>query len=145
VFGCEFGSGNCIRSSSSGAEFAELTEPEARPTRVAAEPEPDPTPSVRSSATRRATQSAGPTRSTTDYSEFYTGSFDESLPFERREDLTSSGGRVYGGIEGDLALGASQPFLPDDRDPTPYRALAGGLLMVLVAAHMARHLRRANA
>ena len=76
-----------------------------------------------------------------DFTEFYTGEFSDELPFGGQDSLGPTG-RIFGsftGGEADIAL--VDNFYPKDRDPTPFRAAAGGLLFLLVAAHMARALR----
>lgn len=81
-----------------------------------------------------------------DYLDFFTGEYDDTLPFDANSGMLGGGGPVYGGetSDGPTQQASGPQFPAGSRDPAPYRAAAGGSLMLLVAAHMARLLKRSQ-
>ena len=163
VSSCQVTSGNCIASQMSESRSASLQDPP--------EPSPETTPTPSSptngggstvtSPSDGGGRDDGPTRAERraerrrarvlaeqrrqDYQDFFTGEFDETLDYGQREGIGPTG-PVFGGVNpggenDDIAFGR---YIPVPRDPTPYKAVAGGMLMLLVAAHTARVLRRSS-
>jgi len=156
VTSCMIYSGNCIESQGSNTEQASLR------------PKPSPSPSssggTSPSATPTGSSSPGgsnddgrsgsrvlstrpsPSGSAPDYSEFYEGEFDQTLPFQDRGGFEGIGPVDGGNLPGEQAQAFAPGYTPiGERDRRPFMALAGGLLMLLCAAHMGRVLlRQAN-
>lgn len=157
VSGCRTTAGNCIESPLSDEKNASLTNPpEPSP-----EDTPDPTPTTAPPASSPNGPSASPSATKTeaqrrreaqrarvlaaqrarDYIDFFTGEYNEQLPFDQRGGIPFPSGQIYGGLQSpDQAI--RRGFVPTPRDTAPYKAAAGGMLMLLSAAHMGRLLRR---
>jgi hypothetical protein len=149
---CSLTTGNCVASSTSDAGSVTLREPE--------DPTPEPTDSGGSGSggggtgsgsgggtktsgtksTRGSGSTAGVSGAT--YCDFFCGEYKKSLPYTPGHALLpggSSGGRpIYAAGP---SLGSGIPIEDDGTGRLP-RSLAGGLLLLLCASHMARALRR---
>ncbi len=130
----------CIESSSSSVKAVTLNNPPP-PSPTASSPSPTQTAAERERSRQRSGSTVQSSRQARDFSEFYEGEFTEELPFGDPGSLGPTG-RIFGSFQGgESKIALVENFYPQDRDPTPYRAAAGGILLVLVAAHMARALR----
>lgn len=140
---CMIVAGRCIGPESGiDSESVTVKEPPPPPSPTASSPSPTQTAAERERSRQR---SSGPnvlsSRQARDFSEFYEGEFTEELPFGDPGSLGPTG-RIFGSFQGgESKIALVENFYPQGRDPTPYRAAAGGILLVLVAAHMARALR----
>ena len=146
VVECHFSSGNCIESQQSDGREVAMSAPVS--------PTPTPPPSKDPTTTPSATQTPRvlsdrerPTtipRSSGDrasYCDFFCGEYENELPFDQRGSVLpgAGGGGIYAGSQ--QAAGPSRGYFPAPRDERAYVLVAGGMLMLLVAAHMARILR----
>lgn len=148
---CALSSGTCVQSAMSDDIGASLDEPEP--------PSPDPTPTSSSGGGRGGRGSTGGTTSSptsgsstprtrtsggsgASYCDFYCGEYKKNLPYDPKQVLVPSGGNggrpVFAAGPG-LGSGIS---VEDDAGNRLWTSLAGGLLLILFSAHMARLLRR---
>lgn len=148
---CTLGSGGpCVRSAASGDRTASLKAP------------PEPTPeadggggnandsSRRRGGRRGSGTSPPPPRSVpiapnTDYRDFFTGTYEEELPYDRRPVVVPPSGitvtdRTTPTPDEQLALGTATPAEPLDTRRL-WRLAALGLLLLAVAAHFGRLVR----
>lgn len=149
----------CTGGPQSAQQSAEITEPSPSPS-PSTPGSSSPTTSPRSSPSRSPSSSSSPSSSPsasgspsqvqgsrTDNSEFYTGSYDEQLPYDDQPGFSRLPGSFEGdssgsddGIEGDgQTLASSGPgFGEEPLQRRLYTSLAAGLLMMLVALHIVR-------
>lgn len=145
---CARSSGYCIASPISTSRSATLSDPEPRTTPTRSSPTPSPTVSETPEERReREARVLSDSFNRPTYNpEFYQGTYDSELPFDEGVGLFGGGlseGNYFGGSQGGPFAASPAGYLnPPERNPTPYRATAGGLLMLLVAAHMGRALSR---
>lgn len=151
--GCALSSGGCIRSQSSEVRSAEVEEPPPPP-EESESPTPEgsgsgsggggsSSPSASPSARRSSSGSGGATAKATprvlgerlDNSEFFQGEFERTLPYGQNRVLVP-------GRRGNSLYAAGDPLAAQtDDDRGPWTPLAAGLVLMLLAAHMARLLR----
>lgn len=149
--GCVLSSSGCIRSQSSEVRSAEVEEPPPPPVESESPtPEgsgggsgggsssPSASPSARrSSSSRRATATASPRvlGERLNNSEFFQGEFEQTLPYGQNRVLVP-------GRRGNSLYAAGNPLAGQTEDDRgPWTPLAAGLVLMLIAAHMARLLR----
>lgn len=147
IYPCEFSTGNCIESQGSGSDEVELRNP-PRPTPTPDEVTPTPT-KTRRDRERDRDRGSNVMGSRTSGSNFcFTcGTYEEVLPLQGRGLLPgglTGEGRYYGGTTTN-GQPIARGYVPIPRSTKGFQALSGGMLMLLVAAHMARALRHSKA
>jgi len=142
----------CIGSGVSSQQTAEVNEPSPSPSpsnspsgSISPSTRPRSTPRGSTSPSGSPSSSSSPSRVLSDSSEFYTGTYDDQLPYDSQRGFTSlpgSDGSNSGAFDdpgtGQTLASGDGGFGEEPVDRRVSTSIAAGLLMVLIAMHIAR-------
>jgi hypothetical protein len=136
--------GTCIESPMSSPRSVSMAEPPPSPSGTPTKGGSSPTASPsRRSATRveGGIVRRGGSGGSNDYQDFFTGSYDEKLPYGQQPGFGTPGGLPGQTSTETLASGAVDESTTE-QNRRVWTSIAGGLALLLAAAHLSRMLRR---